>query len=109
LFPAQHVAGGTVDRVQSDDILASQAGNGPVDDSLALRPLAQFARDIPGEALAGRVSHLLQGRTNLVIRDDIQKRGLTQIHGQGLLQCVVEHGIAGRIRKIRDNDRIFFR
>ena len=54
----------------------------------------------------GRPTHLAQRFTNAVFGDQIDFRRLTELHRQGLPKCAVEHWLAGRIGKLREQDGI---
>jgi hypothetical protein len=43
----------------------------------------------------------------LIVGDDVEEGGLTEIDGEGLLKRVVEDGIAGGVCEIGEDDGVF--
>ena len=104
----QRIAGGSVDRLQRNDIFTPQRRNGSGEHGLNVGALANFPADVAGETRVGRLAHQLQRLLHLGIRNDIEIRRLAQAHSQRLLESAVEDRITGGIGEVGEEDGIFF-
>src|SRR5208282_583253 len=66
------------------------------------------AGNVVGDAFVGRAAHEAQGFANAGFGQQIQVGGLLELDGEGLLQGSVEHGIAGGVDEVGENDGVFF-
>jgi hypothetical protein len=60
-----------------------------------------------GQSLIRRACHLPQRLANLCLGKDVQEGRLAQVHGEGLLERVVEYRVARRIGKVSQDDGVF--
>ena len=106
LLARHHVAALRVDRLETDDVVAAQAGDRARDERLQLFALRNLARERPGDALVGRALHEQQVLARALVRKHLQERRLFQRDGQGDLQRAVEHRIAGGVDEVGQDDRV---
>jgi len=86
--------------VQANHVLISQGSDISRDISLASGALADFAGDFWSEWSVLGSSHQFKGCAHLASRNYIQERGLAQRDAEGLLEGVIEDGIAGGVGEV---------
>ncbi len=104
---ASVVAALAIHRLQSQHVLAAQAGNGPGNVCLAARALAELTGDVGREPGVGRTCHQLQCLRDFVLGKHIQERRLVQRNVECGLERVVEDRIARAVGKVGENDGVF--
>src|SRR5208283_5626162 len=100
---------GAVDRLKGQKILRANLGNRTIEDDGARCPLAEFPGNVGGELGVRFLAHHLQGLLDLLIGDNAEERRLFQLYGKPLPQRAVENGVAGRVCKVREDNRVLVR
>ena len=100
LFLCQQITRCAVDGIEADYILPAQTCNSASDVSFCARALTEITRYFRSQLGTAGFCHQLQGAANSGIGQDVQKRGLPQLHRNRLLQGVIEDGISGRIVEV---------
>jgi Flp pilus assembly protein CpaB len=97
---AQRVAGAATDRVNTDKVLVAQTGNRSHQKRLAAGSNAEFPRNIPRNAFIRSPAHQAKCFLDLAVGENIEKRRLSELHGERLLQSIIKDGIAGLIVEV---------
>src|SRR5439155_12373267 len=82
----KYLPGIAVHRLQSDYVLAAEAGDGAGQHGLAVAAHANLSRHFLSEPLPGSASHQIQGLAHPLVRQQVEERGLGKLHGETLLE-----------------------
>ena len=93
-----------VDRFEADHVVTPQARNRAGQHRLQPLALTDFAADFRRHAFIGRAIHQAQRPTHAVVREQIQKRRLPQIHRQRFFERTVKDRIACLVVEIGEQD-----
>ena len=85
LFLCQRITGLTIDGIEADYILPSQTCNGACDVGFCADALTEITRYFRSQLGTTGFCHELQSGANSRIGQDVQKRGLPQLHRNRLL------------------------
>src|SRR5215216_1611980 len=96
-----------VDRLQRDDVIASEAGDRADEQRLDPAPLADLAPDLTSDLLILRPLHQSERLSRALFGEDVQEGRLLELNRQTLFECPVKDLIAGRVDEVREQDRIF--
>src|SRR6266540_3703223 len=108
LFARNRVASLRVDRFQRDHVVVSQARNRTHEHGLQSLTLADLTPNLSGHALIWRAPHESERTAHTVFGKNIQKRRLTELHSQRLLERSIKDRVSGRVDEIRQEDRVLF-
>ena len=95
------------DRIDANHVLTAQVGNRTQENRLAACPHAEFSRHVAGDAVTGLAAHQAHRFTHLAVGENVEKGRLAELHGQCLLQGIIENGVAGLVVEIGEDDRVF--
>ncbi len=69
-------------------------------------PLADLSTNVSCDPIVGRAAHETQCFAHTIVRKQVQKRSLTKMNGERLLERAVENRLTGCVDKISDQNRI---
>src|ERR1700678_1038651 len=98
-FAGNIVAVGGVLGIEGNDVGLAQWSDGAYKDSFAALPLADLAGNLGGNGLVLLAAEELQTLAKVLLADDVEHRGLAQLHAQSLVQGGVKNRGAGFVDK----------
>src|SRR6185369_17260303 len=103
LLATENLAGGAVHRIDRNHVGTTQRSDGSRQIGFHAKPLPYLLREFRRDSLILRLSEVLQIVVQLHIADQLDHGRLLELNGQRLFQGGIENGIAGLIRKIRQD------
>ena len=100
------VAGPAVGRVERDHVARAELGDRAAEHRFARGALTQVAGDVARQLVVGPPAHEAQRALHALLRQHADVRRLPQLHVERLLQRVVEHRLARRVREVGDHDGV---
>ena len=107
MYLGQGVAGGGVECIQRDHVLAAHVCDRSHQQGLYSVALADFPSDVGGDPLIGGLAHEFQSLARFFIGENIQERRLEESDSERLSQRVVEDRIPGSVDEIGYQSRVF--
>src|SRR5215211_1439712 len=107
LLARDRLAALAVDRLQRDDVIASETGYRADEQRLDPAPLADLAPDLTSDFHILRPLHQSECLSRPFFGENVQVGRLLKLNCQTLFECPVKDFIAGRVDEVREQDRIF--